>query len=107
MITRQKTLKLIKEKVDSRASSKIKLKKQFTCEFVEGTFKHTERRRIVSLIKQGNSVIWIDDAYAMRNINILDTKDLHKIMWQLISDKEKMEIALEHLVSTKTYLEEN
>jgi hypothetical protein len=107
MITRQKTLKLIKEKVDSRASGKIKLKKQFTCEFVEGTFKHTERRRIVSLIKQGNSVMWIDDAYAMRNINILDTKDLHKIMWQLINDKEKMEIALEHLVSTKTYLEEN
>lgn len=107
MITRQKTLKLIKEKVDSRASGKIKLKKQFTCVFVEGTFKHTERRRIVSLIKQGNSVMWIDDAYAMRNINILDTKDLHKIMWQLISDKEKMEIALEHLISTKTYLEEN
>lgn len=107
MITRQKTLKLIKEKVDSRASNKIKLKKQFTCEFVEGTFKHTERRRIVSLIKQGNSVMWIDDAYAMRNINVLDTKDLHKIMWQLISDKEKMEIALEHLVSTKTYLEED
>jgi hypothetical protein len=51
--------------------------------------------------------MWIDDAYAMRNINILDTKDLHKIMWQLINDKEKMEIALEHLVSTKTYLEEN
>ena len=107
MITRQKTLKLIKEKVDSRASGKIKLKKQFTCEFVEGTFKHTERRRIVSLIKQGNSVMWIDERYGVRNINILDTKDLHKIMWQLISDKEKMEIALEHLVSTKTYLKED
>ena len=106
MITRQKTLKLIKEKVDSRASGKIKLKKQFTCEFVEGTFKHTERRRIVSLIKQGNSVMWIDDAYAMRNINVLDTKDLHKIMWQNLSDKEKREIALEHLLESKTYLED-
>jgi hypothetical protein len=106
MVTRQKTLKLIKEKVDSRASGKIKLKKQFMCEFVEGTFKHTERRRIVSLIKQGNSVMWIDDAYAMRNINVLDTKDLHKIMWQNLSDKEKREIALEHLLETKTYLTE-
>jgi len=106
MVTRQKTLKLIKEKVDSRASGKIKLRKQFTCEFVEGTFKHTERRRIVSLIKQGNSVMWIDDAYAMRNINVLDTKDLHKIMWQNLSDKEKREIALEHLLESKTYLED-
>ena len=106
MITRQKTLKLIKEKVDSRASGKIKLKKQFTCEFVEGTFKHTERRRIVSLFKQGNSVMWIDEGYCVRNINILDTKDLHKTMWQLISDKEKMEIALEHLLESKAYLED-
>jgi hypothetical protein len=106
MITRQKTLKLIKEKVDSRASGKIKLRKQFTCEFVEGTFKHTERRRIISLLKQGNSVMWIDDAYAIRNINVLDTKDLHKIMWQNLSDKEKREIALEHLLESKAYLED-
>lgn len=105
MITRQKTLKLIKEKVDSRTSSKIKLKKQFMCEFVEGTFKHTERRRIISLLKQGNSVMWIDERYGVRNINMLDTKDLHKIMWQLTTDKEKREIALEHLLSSKTYLE--
>ena len=106
MITRQKTLKLIKEKVDSRASGKIKLKKQFICEFVEGTFKHTERRRIISLFKQGNSVMWIDEMYGVRNINILDTKDLHKIMWQNLSDKEKREIALEHLLESKAYLED-
>ena len=106
MVTRQKTLKLIKEKVDSRASGKIKLKKQFMCEFVEGTFKHTERRRIVSLFKQGNSVMWIDERYGVRNINVLDTKDLHKIMWQNLSDKEKREIALEHLLESKAYLED-
>ena len=29
MITKQKTLKLIKEKVDSRANGKIKLKNQY------------------------------------------------------------------------------
>lgn len=106
MITRQKTLKVIKEKVDSRASGKIKLKKQFMCEFAEGTFKHTERRIIVSLFKQGNSVMWIDERYGVRNINVLDTKDLHKIMWQNLSDKEKREIALEHLLESKAYLED-
>ncbi len=106
MVTRQKTLKLIKEKVDSRASGKVKLKKQFMCEFMEGTFKHTERRRIISLFKQGNSVMWIDERYGVRNINMLDTKDLHKIMWQNLSDKEKSEIALEHLLESKTYLED-
>lgn len=106
MISRQKTLKLIKEKVDARTSGKIKLKKQFWCEFVEGTFRHKERRRIVSMYKNGNSVFWIDDSYSVRNINMLDTKDLHKIMWQLTTDKEKREIALEHLLSSKTYLEE-
>lgn len=106
MITRGKTLKLIKEKVDARTSGKIKLKKQFWCEFAEGTFRHTERKRIVSLVKRGNSVMWLDDGYSMRNITVLETKDLHKIMWQLTTDKEKRDIALEHLVETKTYLTE-
>ena len=104
MITRTKTLKLIKEKVDARTSGKIKLKKAFWTEVTEGVFKHTSRKRIVSLFKQGNSVMWLDDGYGVRNINVIETKDLHKIMWQLISDKEKREIALEHLLSTKEYL---
>lgn len=105
MINKTQTLKLIKEKIDARKSGKAKVKKPFWCEFMEGTFRHTERRRITSLIKQGNSVMWTDDSYQMRNINILETKDLHKLMWGLISDKEKMEIALNHLRETKTYLE--
>lgn len=104
MINRTETLKLIKEKVDARANGTIKIKKPFLTEFKEGTFKHTERRRIMKLMKHGNSVNWIDDAYEVRNINMLDTKDLHKIMWGLISDKEKREIALEHLLETKNYL---
>ena len=106
MITRGKTLKLIKEKVDGRTSGKIKLKKSFWCEFEEGTFRHIERRRILSLVKKGNSVMWLDDGYSMRNITVLDTKDLHKIMWQLTTDKEKRDIAYEHLIETKTYLTE-
>jgi hypothetical protein len=104
MISKQETLKLIKEKVDARPSNKIKLKKPFWCNFVTGIFKHKERRRIVTLVKDGNSTNWIDDGYSVRNINVLDTKDLHKIMWQLISDKEKKEIALQHLIETKNYL---
>ena len=104
MTNKTETLKIIKEKVDSRSNGKIKLKRQFSCEFKEGTFKHTEKRRITTLQKQGNSVMWLDDAYHMRNINILELKDLHKIMWQLISDKEKKEIALTHLIETKDYL---
>ena len=106
MISKQKTLKLIKEKVDARASGKIKLRKPFWCEFAEGTFRHNERRRITFLYKNGNSVFWLDDGYCARNINMLDTKDLHKVMWQLVTDKEKREIALEHLLLTKNYLEE-
>jgi hypothetical protein len=106
MINKQKTLKLIKEKVDARTNGKIKLKKPFYCTFEEGVFKHSVRKRITSLLKQGNSVMWVDDGYGVRNISILETTDLHKIMWQIISDKEKREIAYEHLITTKQYLTE-
>lgn len=104
MISKGKTLKIIKKKVDARTSGAIKIKKQFECEFTEGVFRHVVKRKIVKLIKNGNSVNWIDNTYAVRNINMLSTKDLHRIMWQLISDKEKKEIALEHLLQTKSYL---
>jgi len=106
MIGKGKTLKLIKSKVDARTNGKAKLKKSFYVTFKEGVIRHTERRRITQLVKSGNSVMWMDDAYSLRNINILDLKDLHKIMWQLIANKEKAEIALEHLVTTKSYLED-
>lgn len=104
MISKAKTLKRIKEIVDAKTSGMTKLKKPFECEFKEGVIKHTVKRRIMKLVKSGNSINWIDDAYGVRNINMLDTKDLHKILWQLITDKEKREIALEHLLSTKDYL---
>ena len=104
MISKQKTLKLIKEKVDERSNKKIKLEKPFSCSITEGVFKHTIRRRITHLMKQGNSVIFMDDNYEVRNINVLETKDLHKILWQIINEREKKEIALEHLIATKKYL---
>lgn len=104
MITRKDTLKLIKEKIDAKTSGKFKVKKPFECKFDEGVFRHTEKRKITSLYKSGNSILWVDNTNQVRNINMLDTKDLHKLMWMLISDKEKKEIALEHLISTKEYL---
>lgn len=106
MISKVKTLKLIKEKVDGRASRQIKLKKIIPTAIIEGIMKRTIRTRVVKLIKRGNSVMWVDDAYIIRNINVLDTQTLHKIMWQIITEGEKKEIALEHLVSTKSYLED-
>lgn len=105
MINKTETLKLIKSKVDARKNGKIKLPKPFKVEIREGVVLVTKNVKITSLIKNGNSVFFKDDTYQLRNINILDTKDLHRIMWQLITDKEKKEIALEHLVMSKTYLE--
>lgn len=104
MITKQKTLKLIKEKIDVKTNGKIKLKKTVETDMVCGIFKHIERKRIKQLFKRGNSVYVVDDNYEVHNLNELDTKPLHQIMWQIISDKEKKEIALEHLLETKDYL---
>lgn len=105
MITKQKTLKLIKEKVDGRTNHQIRLKKPVVAVTLEGIgYKRKVSRRIVKLVKDGNSVNFVDDIYSQKNINILDTKELHQILWQVISENEKKEIALEHLLLTKTYL---
>ena len=105
MITKQKTLKIIKEKVDGRTSRHIKLKKPVVAELLEGIgYKRKVNRRIVKLVKDGNSVNFVDDTYFQQNINVLDTKELHQILWQVITENEKKEIALEHLLLTKTYL---
>jgi len=104
MITKQKTLKLIKEKVDAKTNGKIKLKKMVNTNMVCGIFKHIEPKRIKELFKRGNSVYVVDDNYEAHNLNELDTNALHRIMWQIISDKEKKDIALKHLLETKAYL---
>lgn len=104
MLTKRETLKLIKSKVDTRKSGRIKMQKPFTCTFEGGVFRHTEKRKITYLIKCGNSVLWMDDVHNVRNISMLSTKDLHKIMWQLISESEKKEIALQSLLNEKSYL---
>ena len=106
MINRTNTLKIIKAKVDARKTTKVKMKRHIWTAFTEGVFKTSKRRRVKELFKQGNSIMWVDDVCEVRNINMLDTETLHIILWQLISDKEKREIALEHLLTTKTYLED-
>lgn len=106
MISKTDTLKLIKEKVDSRANGKVKLKKRVETEMQVGIFKHTEKRTFKELFKRGNSVFCVDTNYEVHNINELDGKALRTIMWQLITDKEKREIALDHLYSTMDYLKD-
>jgi hypothetical protein len=100
MITRSKTLKLIKEKVDSRTNGKVKLKKRVETDMQVGIFKHTEKRVFKELFKNGNSVFCVDTNYEVHNINELDIKALRSILWQLLTDKEKKEIALEYMKTT-------
>ena len=52
MISKTDTLKLIKEKVDSRANGKVKLKKRVETEMQVGIFKHTEKRTFKELFKR-------------------------------------------------------
>ena len=106
MISKAETLKLIKEKTEARANGKVKLKKHVTTDLVCGIFKHTETKTIKELYKRGNSIFCVDENYEVRNINELDGKALRTIMWQLITDKEKKEIALEHLYTTMDYLKD-
>ena len=106
MITKSETLKKIKEKVDARVNGKVKLKKQVETKMKVGIFKHTEKRSFKELFKNGNSVFCVDKNYEVHNINELDGKALRTIMWQLITDKEKRDIALEHLYTTNDYLKD-
>lgn len=106
MISKTKTLKLIKEKVDVRASGKVKLKKHVETKVEVGIFKHTEKRVFKELFKKGNSIFCVDENYEVHNINELDSIALREMLWQLITEKEKREIALEHLYTTMEYLKE-
>lgn len=106
MITKAETLKLIKEKVDSRANGKAKLHKHVETKLEVGIFKHTEKRVFKELFKKGNSVFCVDENYEVHNINELDSTALRTMLWQLITEKEKKEIALEHLYTTMDYLKD-
>jgi hypothetical protein len=48
----------------------------------------------------------VDTNYEVHNINELDSTALRTMLWQLITDKEKKEIALEHLYTIMSYLKE-
>ena len=106
MISKIETLKRKNEKVDSRANGKVKLKKRVETTLEVGIFKHTEKRVFKELFKKGNSIFCVDENYEVHNINELDSTALRTMLWQLITDKEKKEIALEHLYATMSYLKE-
>ena len=106
MITKAETLKLIKEKVDARANGKAKLHKYVETKLEVGIFKHTEKRVFKELFKKGNSIFCVDENYEVHNINELDSTALRTMLWQLITDKEKKEIALEHLYTIMDYLKD-
>lgn len=106
MITRQQALKVIKDKVDKRVNAKAVMRRPFVTEFTEGVFRHTVRRRISELYKDGNSVMWVDENHQCRNINMLDTQSVHRIAWQYMTEKEKVQAAMEHLLASKPYLED-
>ena len=106
MITKAETLKLIKEKVDARANGKAKLHKHVETKLEVGIFKHTEKRVFKELFKKGNSIFCVDENYEVHNINELDSTALRAMLWQLITEKEKKEIALEHLYTTMDYLKD-
>jgi phosphopantothenate synthetase len=106
MISKIETLKRIKEKVDARANGKVKLKKRVETTLEVGIFKHTEKRVFKELFKKGNSIFCVDENYEVHNINELNSTALRTMLWQLITDKEKKEIALEHLYATMSYLKE-
>jgi len=100
MITKGDTLKLIKEKVDARANGKVKLKKHVDADVKVGVFKHTEKRRFKELFKSGNSTFCVANNYGVHNITELDIKALRSMLWQLLTDKEKKEIAVEYMKTT-------
>lgn len=104
MITKSQTLKLIKEKVDSRKGGKIKLAKKVNATIQIGVFKHSENVTIENLFKQGNSVMFTDSTSRVFNINILDAIPLRQMAWQVISESEKRIIAFEHLYASQNYL---
>lgn len=106
MISKQRTLALIKSKVDARRRGEIKLPKRVATKLEVGVFKHTEDKQIEKVFKHGNSVMFIDNSNEVRNINVLDHTALKKILWQLSSAKEKQEIAMEHLLAQNEFLKE-
>lgn len=107
MVSKQETLKRIKQIVDARAKGLIKLKKPVVAMVEVGrSFKTNEPRTIKNIYKNGNSVWCTDTIHQGRNINELDTKALRIILWQFLTDKAKREIALDHLYTSYPELKE-
>lgn len=89
-----KILKEIKAKVDGKSNHLFKIRKRIVANVQIGHFGTSVVRRVEKVQKYGNSVIFIDENNAIRNINVLDSDTLLKILWEILNPKEKREVAL-------------
>lgn len=93
-MTKNEILKKIKEKVDAKSNNLFKIRGRIVANVQIGHFGTSVVRRIEKVQKYGNSVIFIDENSAIRNINILDSDTLLKILWEILNPSEKKEVAL-------------
>lgn len=93
-MTKNDILKKIKEKVDAKSNNLFKIRTRIVANVQIGHFGTSVERRIEKVQKYGNSVIFIDENSAIRNINILDSDTLLKILWEILNPSEKKEVAL-------------
>ena len=93
-MTKNQILKIIKEKVDAKPNNLFKIRRKIIANVQVGYFGTFVERRIEKVQKYGNSVIFIDENSAIRNINILDSDTLLKILWEILNPSEKKEVAL-------------
>ena len=94
IMTKNQILKIIKEKVDAKPNNLFKIRRKIIANVQVGYFGTFVERRIEKVQKYGNSVIFIDENSAIRNINILDSDTLLKILWEILNPSEKKEVAL-------------
>ena len=93
-MTKNQILKKIKEKVDEKSNNLFKIRRKIIANVQVGYFGTFVERRIKKVQKNGNSVIFIDENSAIRNINTLDSDTLLKILWEILNPSEKKEVAL-------------
>ena len=94
IMTKNQILKKIKEKVDEKSNNLFKIRRKIIANVQVGYFGTFVERRIKKVQKNGNSVIFIDENSAIRNINTLDSDTLLKILWEILNPSEKKEVAL-------------
>lgn len=99
-MTKSELQKKIKEKIDAKSNHLFKIRKKINANVQVGYFGTSVERRIEKVQKYGNSVIFIDENSAIRNINILNSVTLLQILWEMLNPNEKKEVALAEFEKT-------